>query len=114
MAHQGGKIFNSEERLSLYQWLENLEYNLLNLPKPDITIFLYMPYEYACELKKNRNELDQHELSKEHLENAEKAYLELADLHHYKIINCVKDGILRTKEDIHEEIYNYIKEKIKD
>lgn len=114
MAHQGGKIFDSKERINLYCWLEDLEYHLLELPKPDITIFLYMPYEYACELKKNRSELDQHELNEEHLKNAEKAYLELANLHHYKIIHCVKDGILRTKEDIHEEIYHYIKEKIKD
>lgn len=113
MAHQGGKIYDSKERIKLYNWLEELEYNLLNLPKPDMNIFLYMPYEYACELKRNRNELDQHEISKEHLENAEKAYLELAHLHNYKIIDCVKNGVLRTKEDIHEEIYKYVKEKIK-
>lgn len=114
MAHQGGKIKSKEERFKMYEWLEQLEYGLLELPKPDIVIFLYVPHEYAMELEKNRTELDQHEQSKDHLKSSEEAYLELADLHQYKKINCIKDGKLRTIEDIHKEIYQYIKEKIKD
>ena len=113
MAHQGGKIFDETKRNETYEWLEKLEYDLLELPRPDLTIFLYMPYEYALELKKNRTELDQHELSKEHLVNAEKAYLELARKYNFKTVNCVKDGIIRTKEDIHDEVYNIVKEYIK-
>lgn len=113
MAHQGGKIFDSKERNKMYEWLEKLEYDLLKLPRPDLTIFLYMPYQYALELKKNRTELDQHELSKEHLINAEKAYLELANKYNFEIINCVKDGIIRTKEDINDEIYSIVKQYTK-
>lgn len=113
MAHQGGKIFNKEERIEMYKWLEELEYHLLELPKAAITILLYMPYEYTIELNKNRTELDQHELSEKHLKNAEEAYLELAELHHYKVINCISNGQIRTIEDIHNEVYEYVKEKIK-
>lgn len=113
MAHQGGKIKDKSERLEMYNFLNSLEYDLLKLPKPDITIFLYMPYQYAVELKKNRTELDQHELSEEHLRNAETCYLELAELHNYIKIDCVKDGVIRTKEDINEEIYQKVKELIK-
>ena len=87
-------------------------YNLLDLPKLDITIFLYMPYEYAVELKKNRTEIDQHELSEEHLRNAEIAYLELSKLHNYEQINCVQNGEIRSIEDINEEIYQKVKRKI--
>ena len=43
MGHQGGKIFDKEERLKLYEDLANLEYGFLELPKPDLTIFLYVP-----------------------------------------------------------------------
>lgn len=110
MGHQGGKLKTSEERLAMYKWLENLEYGLLELPRPDLTIFLYLPYQYAVELKKNRPEApDQHEASKEHLENAERAYLELVDLYGFKVINYIKDGKIRSAEDIHEEIYSIIK-----
>ena len=117
MAHQGGKIYDDKLRNELYEWLDKLEYGLLNLPHPDITIFLYMPYEYALKLKKNRTELDQHELSKEHLLNAEKAYLELARKYNFKVINCIEDNKIRSIEDINDEIYsiisNYLNKKTK-
>ena len=112
MAHQGSKIMDKEKRLEMYNFLSTLEYDLLKLPRPDITIFLYMPYEQACILKKNRTELDQHELSPDHLKHAEECYLELSKLHNYIQVNCVKDGIIRTKEDISEEVYQKVKSKI--
>lgn len=114
MAHQGGKLKEKNKRIELYNFLETLEYKLLEMPRPDITIFLYMPYEFTKELKKNRSELDQHELSEEHLKNAEDTYLELAKRNNYIKIDCVKDGKIRSIEDIHSEIYEIVKEKIKD
>lgn len=112
MAHQGGKLKTTEERIEMYKWLESLEYDLLELPKPDLTIFLYMPYKYALELKKNRSESpDQHEASEEHLINAEKAYLELANLYNFSIVNCVENNKVRKIEDIHEDIYSLVKRK---
>lgn len=114
MGHQGGKIKNKKERLEIYQWLDNLEYGLLNLPKPDMIIFLHMPYKFTIKLKKERLEVaDQHEVSKEHLENAEQAYLELAELYNWKIVKCVENNNIRSIEDIHEEIYQIVKEYIK-
>ena len=112
MAHQGGKLLTSEERSAMYKWLENLEYELLELPKPDLTIFLYMPYQYALELKKSRAEMpDQHEASEEHLLNAEKSYLELAARYGFSQIDCAQNGKIRTIEDIHEEVYALVKKR---
>lgn len=112
MGHQGGKIFDKEERLKLYEDLANLEYGFLELPKPDLTIFLYMPYKKVAELRNGRTEAsDQHESSMLHIRNAEAAYLELAELHNYKKVTCVlKDNKLRDIMDIHEEIYNIVKD----
>ena len=112
MAHQGSKIMDKEKRLEMYNFLDSLEYDLLKLPRPDIIIFLYMPYEQACILKKNRTELDQHELNPDHLKHAEECYLELSKLHNYIKIDCVKDGVIRSKEDISEEVYQKVKSKI--
>ena len=112
MAHQGSKIKDQEKRYDMYNFLSSLEYDLLKLPKPDITIFLYMPYEQACILKKNRTELDQHELNPEHLKHAEECYLELSKLHNYIKIDCVKDGVIRSVEDINNEVYEKVKKKI--
>ena len=110
MAHQGSKIKNDEDRFHMYEWIDKLEFWLLNLPKPDKTIFLHVPYTYAVELKKNRESLDQHETSEEHLKNSEVAYIELSDMYNWKHINCIKDNKIRTIEDINEEIISCIKE----
>ena len=110
MAHQGGKIKDKEKRYEMYQWLEKLEYELLGLIKPDITIFLHMPSEYTKDLKKNRISLDEHEKDEEHLKQAELAYLELKDKYNFITIDCVENNKIKTIEEIHNEILNVIKE----
>ena len=110
MGHQGGKIFDKEERLKLYKDLEYLEYEFLELPRPDLIIFLYVPYKKVAELRAGREEpADQHEASPLHIRNAEHAYLELAKIHDYKRIDCVdKKGKMRNIEDIHEDVYDIV------
>lgn len=112
MGHQAGKIKDKNERLEMFKWLEKLEYELLELPKPDIKIFLHMPYEYSKKLQKNRDELDEHEKSPENIINAENAYLELSKIYDFDIIECIRNEELRTINDIHEEIYNIVKKGI--
>lgn len=113
MAHQGGKIEEEKERNEMYEWLENLEFNLLNLPKPDIGVFLHMPFECSLELKKNRDEeLDQNELDKNHLINAEKAYKEVAKKYDFYTIECNEKERIKPIEEINEDLYNYVMNKI--
>ncbi len=40
MAFQGGKIKDIKKRHMLYEWLDNLEFVLLDLPRPDMVLFL--------------------------------------------------------------------------
>lgn len=113
MAHQGGKLKTKEEREIMYQKLDTLEFEIMELPRPDGVIFLYMPFEYAAILKKNRVEApDQHEQDKRHLEQAEKAYLELTEKYNYLKVTCVKDDMIRTIDDINDEVIEKIKEVI--
>ena len=113
LAHQGGKLKDKEDRIKMYNWLDKLEFDLLELPQADIKIFLHMPYEVSCELKKNRDEKpDQHELSKEHLIMAEEAYKEIADIYSFKTIECSYNNLPRTIEEISDELYNHVLEKL--
>ena len=111
LAHQGSKILDKEERFNMYQWIDKLEYWLLELPKPDMTLFLHMPYEYSLELKKNRTTLDEHEKSESHLRHAEACYLELKELYNWEYINCIRDNKIRTIQDISDEILEKVLEK---
>ncbi len=108
LAHQGSKIHNKDERFNMYQWIDKLEYWLLQLPKPDKTIFLHMPYEVSLDLKKNRTYLDEHEKSPEHLRQAEEAYIELSELYNWSRVECAPDGKIRTVEDINNEIVELV------
>ena len=110
LAHQGSKIKDKDERFNMYQWIDKLEFWLLKLPKPDKTIFLHMPYDNACELKKNRKNLDGHENCAEHLKMAEATYIELSELYNWDRIECVKDNKIRTIEDISDEIYEIVEQ----
>ena len=106
MAHRGGLIKSKKERIKMYEKIELKEYVINELPKPDKTILLYLPYDYACELKKKRYELpDDVENNKEYLKNSEKAYLELSKLYHYDVVNCVNNNQIRSVGDINNEIY---------
>ncbi len=114
MAHRGGLIEEKEERLIMYDKIQKLDYEINGLPKPDKTLLLYLPYEYACELKKNRLESpDEAERNSNYLKKAEKAYIELAEIYNYDIIECVSDNKIRTINEINDELYKKIVDVIK-
>ena len=114
LAHQGGKIENKEKRLEMYNWLDKLEFELLELPKANIKVFLHMPYVVSCILKKDRKEkADQHEASKEHLLLAESAYIEIAEIYDFKTIECNIGDSPKKIEDINNELYDYVYENLK-
>lgn len=111
MAHRGGLLENRKDRLAIYKKIEMLEYDINELPRPDKTILLYLPYEYACILKKNRKEVaDETEKNEKYLKMGEKAYLELSAIYDYDVIDCVKNKQIRTIEDINTELFDKIKE----
>ena len=112
MVHQAGKIKDEAERNKFLEWLWDFEFNLYGLPVPTKVFFLNMPVEKSLELMKNREnkfthetKKDIHESNKEHLIDAYDAACKVAKKYGWNEIQCVKDGKIRTIEDIHEEIY---------
>ena len=112
MEHQAGKLEVKEERLERYKFIEKLEFDLLGLPKPDGVILLFMPVEGAKEIRAKRPEkLDEAESDEKHLLLAQNAYLEMAELYNFKVINCAADGKIRSIDEIGQDvikIYNEI------
>ena len=105
MVHQAGKIADKQEREKFLDWLWDYEFNLYGLPIPTKSFFLTMPPDY--EAKK-----DIHESDKSHLIDAYNAACDLVDKYDWYEVKCVKNGQIRTIDDIHEEIYNEIKKYI--
>jgi dTMP kinase len=120
LGHQGAKISDKIKRQEFYNWANNFEYNILNLPQPDITIILHMPAQVAQSLvdKKESREYiggkkrDLHEGNLEHLQAAEKVYLELVEQFGFALIECFTDDVILTREQIQHKILENIKSVI--
>lgn len=108
MAHQAGKFDELEERKKMYNFIDELEFNLLNLPTPDIKIFLHMPTEYVETLRQNRTAIDEHEQDLEHLKKAEQTYIEIAEEYKFKTIECIAGNEIRSIESINDELFEYV------
>jgi len=120
MGHQGGKFQREPRdhyRKKFFQWLDELEYGLFKLPRPDGIIFLYMPYKRGMELKKGRPGIpDAHENDPNHLMHAEEAYLDLAEMYRWTKIICdpnPTDPSPRNPQEIHEEVFQKVLDLVK-
>lgn len=115
MGHQGGKFQSIEARKKYFEWLDRYEHEFLKIPRPDLTIILYVPVEYSQELLKTKGEReyikigdqDIHETDIVHQNRATRTYVEMCNLFpNYELINCVQDGRLLTIEEIAEIVWD--------
>ncbi len=121
--HQGGKIKNTKKREDFIKWLDEMEYKVFKIPKPDVVLYLSLPLPMVLKLIKERNSnmkraylkkhKDVHESDKDFLLNSRKSALWLSKTQkYYKKIDCAKAGKIRSREDIHHEIYKKVKKLI--
>lgn len=114
--HQGAKLKN-EELGEFFEWLYDFEYVKLELPKPDLVIYLDVDLETSLARMKHRQEktntsADIHEKDVRYLENCLRVADRAADHYGWLRIPFMKDGIEREIDEKHEEIYSIIKETI--
>ncbi len=120
MGHQAGKIKDKEGRDRFLEWIEELEFDIFKIPKPDINILLYMPPEIGQELVDKKgyrdyvggNKRDIHEADLDHLKDAAEAYKYVADKYNWIVIDCAPNNQLKKIEEIHELLWSKIKEII--
>lgn len=117
MIHQTGKIFDKQERNDFLEWLENLEFDIMWIPRPDKVIFLNVSPDMSQKLvlkKESRDylkwdkKMDLHEEDKDHLSNAYLAAIEVVEKYKWVKIDCEKNWNMRSIEDINNEIMQNI------
>ena len=111
--HQGGKL-EGKAREEFFSWLYDLEFNRMGLPKPDLVLWLDMPVEIAETLMRRRErdtstKADIHERDDGYLHKCREVAQQAADYFGWTRVSCVRDGKLRSIEDIHEELYARVK-----
>jgi len=116
--HQGGKILDPKERKKFLEWLEEMEFNVFKIPKPDAIIFLNVPYKISKKLltkKVSRSYIknaksDKAEKSRAYQESSYQQSLSLVRKHNnWTEINCIKNGKLLSIEEISDLIWGRVR-----
>jgi thymidylate synthase ThyX/thymidylate kinase len=109
MGHQGTKFNDANERHRYYLWLDKLEFETLNIPRPDMNFVLSMPANIAQQFvdqKQQRNYTDKkrdlHEADLMHLQKAVEVYDELCQLfpNNFTKIDCTKNTEILSINDV--------------
>ena len=57
--HQGGKIKSAKKRAEFISWLDEMEYKVFKIPRPDIVLYLSVPLDISLKMMKERNKTSQ-------------------------------------------------------
>ena len=103
-----------ENRAAFLSWLYDFEYDKLGLPRPDLVIYLDVPTDFTEKLLRHREQdtntkADIHEKDMGYLATCRETGRMAAQHYGWQVIQCVKDGRMRSMEDIHQEIYTLVK-----
>jgi len=119
--HQGGKFKNSKEKKKFFDWLEEMEFEVFKIPKPDLVIFLNVPHQVTKKLILNKSsrdyakgaKKDKVEKSRAYQESSHRQLLNLIGKHKSWIkINCLKNGKLLKPEEIGELVWEKVEKFI--
>jgi dTMP kinase len=118
MLHQGSKITDIDAREEFLRWVEHVEYEIFGMPRPHLTIYLDVPPNESDKLLGYVEELGVKVVTEEGTAKIDQAKVSdcakyLAAMNHnWVTIPCLAEGNLRNRDDIHEEVYAAVKEKI--
>ena len=110
--HQAAKE-PPEKQAAFLKWLYEFEYDHLGLPRPDLTIYLDVPTNFTEQLMRRREQdtntkADIHEKDTAYLTTCRQTGRAAASFYNWTVVECVRDGAMRSVEDIHEEIYAHV------
>jgi dTMP kinase len=122
--HQGGKISDLNERKEFMKWLYKMEFGIFKISKPDLVIYLDVPYEVSKERLLEKTAKDKKKYLKggkdiveenlKYLKNSRQSALLLAQENKNWIkIECCKGKVCMNPELVGDEVYKVVKKKLK-
>ena len=110
--HQGCKL-PDDELPDFFNWLADLEYVKMGLPRPDLVIYLDVDIETATRRMrrreaKNNTQADIHEKDTAYLERCLRTAVMAAEHYGWVRIPYMKDGVEREADEKNAEIYSVV------
>ena len=114
--HQGAKL-PAAEQPAFFDWLYDLEYVKLGLPRPDLVIFLDVDLATSERRMAHRREKygtggDIHENDAEYLQLCLDTGRRAAAHYGWRVVDFMKDGAERDVDEKHEEIFRIVKDAL--
>lgn len=114
MLHQGSKITDEDSLREFIVWLDTIEFEVFKNPRPDLVIYLEVPYSYRQKMlfaDVTRNTLDVLESDVNHQQAVEKNANRLTKNNaDWYTISCVEDGKMLSPDHIHAKILNKVRQ----
>lgn len=116
LIYQAAKYEDLEEKKKFLDYVSDFEYNKLGIQEPDIVIFLYAPFDMVTEMRRDRvsNDGILNDLHERDIEYMKKVYdnaMFVAEYLSWNMIKCNDGDRMRSREDIHEEIYHLVRKR---
>jgi dTMP kinase len=125
LAHQGAKIADAEQRQAFFDWVEELEFTVNGIPRPDVSFVLDMDTQNSRSnvAKKSKRDytdrtFDLHESDSGYLAATRGLFLQLAAQEGAHIIKCDtaadrlgQNGSLKNEDEILDEILLVLSKK---
>ncbi|MCD7818793.1 MAG: deoxynucleoside kinase [Lachnospiraceae bacterium] len=91
------------------RWLFDYEYKLLGIPEPTLTFYLHVNPDVSQQLMSKRYKGDEqkkdiHEKDLDYLKRSQDAASYCADKLGWIVVECCKDGAMRSIDEIHSDI----------
>jgi len=118
MLHQGAKITDIEKRKEFLLWLESVEYGIFGLPEPDLTIALSVSPLHSNDIlmrmvEEGTKTPDTAEIDRVHQKGVASCVEWLSSMKdNWTTVHCSSIEGLRSREDIHEEVYSIVTQLI--
>lgn len=114
--YQGVKFKNIAEAQAFFSWLDTFEHTQLGLPRPDMTLFLDVNRDITTKLIEHRENKFSHDAKKD-IHEADTTFMDrstnvartLAKSWGWTTIQCCRDGEMRSREDIFQEVTKKVK-----
>lgn len=118
--HQGGKIHDVRKQREFLQWLDTMEHGVFGIPRPDLIVYLDVPYEISQKLLQTKDmqrkkvylkkgQQDMVEQSAKYLRASRANALKLVKkLNAWTKIDCTKRGELLSREAIAERVWHVV------
>ena len=120
MMHQGAKIQNADELEAFLGWLDYMEHEVFGVPRPDLIMYLEVPFNVRAKLKlaavsagKHGAAIDVAEQDTTHQQQVEeRAETIVASKNNWHKVHCCEGESIRSREDIHKDVYTIVEKHV--